>query len=405
MTVAAPAITDPHLLLADRLQRRWGGLDDRSFDPYDGLAGARLPRIVGGIRLGRLAVVHLHRRSPVNMRALFGIPPTKSAYTVGHFASACLVIAELTGSAPALAGARRRLEWLRSVRVGGAWTYPFDVQTRTFHYSRATPNVVCTAFAANAFLDAAEGPDDGADAALDVALDAARFARDELRVRRPEGTYFGYLPNDEALIHNGNLLAARLVIRAGVLADDDGLVDIGLEALPPTLRAVAPDGSIPYGAGGSLGWVDGHHTGFVIESLADIDHLVPAAGLASVVAPMAEYYRDRLFGADGQARSRPGTSYPVDALAAAQGIQTFAKLGGDHVALARRIARSTLEGMAGSGGFLYQRHRFHAKAVPYVRWADAPMCLALAELARSSTEPGYAPERRAGYVPERRTGP
>jgi hypothetical protein len=220
-----------------------------------------------------------------------------------------------------------------------------------------------------------------------VAVGAARFARDELRVHGPEGTYFGYLPDQDALIHNGNLLAARLVIRAGVLGEDDGLVDAGLEALPPTLRAVAPDGSIPYGAGDGLGWVDGHHTGFVVESLTDIHRLVPEAGLAAVLGPMVGYYRDELFGPDGQARCRPGTSYPVDSLAAAQGIQTFAKVGGEYLGFARRIADWTLDRMAGSRAFLYRRHRFHVKAIPYARWADAPMCLALAELARRSAWP------------------
>jgi hypothetical protein len=329
-----------------------------------------------------LAVVSLNRRSPVNLRPLLGIPATKNACTVGYFVSACLLVAELAGSEEALDSARRRLAWLRSARVGGGWAHAFDVQTPTLNYARSVPNVVCTAFAANAFLDAAERlADHDAEAALDVAVGAARFARDELLVRGPDGPFLGYHPNEDTLIHHGNLLAARLLVRAGSLSDDDTLIDAGLEALPLSLRAVDTDGSLPYGVGVRRAWVDGYDTGLVIESLADIDRLIPQSGLESVISTMTAYYRDRLFGADGRARSRPGASYPIDALTAAQGIQTFAKLGSEHLDTAERIAQFTLDYLARSGTFLYQSHRLHVKPVPYARWADAPMCLALAEVA------------------------
>ena len=378
----APPDSDAPLLMADQLQRYWGARDDYSFDPDDGLAGARLPRVVRSSRVGRLTVVNLNRRSPVNLRRLFAIPPTKSASTVGYFASACLLVAELFGSEEALDSARRRMAWLRSARVGGGWAHAFDVETRNLHYPRSVPNVVCTAFAANAFLDAAEGlAGDDAEVALDVAVGAARFARDELLVPGSDGPFFGYHPNEDALIHHGNVLAARLLVRAGSLSDDDTLIDAGLEALPVSLRAVDTDGSLPYGVGSGRAWIDGHHTGLFIESLADIDRLVPESRLESLIGAMAAYYRDRLFGADGRARSRPGSSYPLDALAAAQGAQTFAKLGGEHLDFAGRIAEFTLDYMARSGTFLYQSHRFHVKPIPYARWADAPMCLALAEVA------------------------
>ena len=96
---------------------------------------------------------------------------------------------------------------------------------------------------------------------------------------------------------------------------------------------------------------------------------------------MAAYYRGRLFGTDGRPRQHPGAPYPVGALAAAQGIQTFAKLGSEHLDTAERIAEFTLDYLARSGTFLYQSHRLHVKPIPYARWAHAPMCLAVAEVA------------------------
>jgi hypothetical protein len=97
---------------------------------------------------------------------------------------------------------------------------------------------------------------------------------------------------------------------------------------------------------------------------------------------MSRFYRTRLFGPDGWAYQRPDTPYPLDSIAAAQGIQTFAKLGGSDRDMAERIAGSVLARMSlASGRFAYVRGRRHVKRVPYVRWTEAPLCLAFAVLA------------------------
>ena len=134
-------------------------------------------------------------------------------------------MARSTGSIEAKDAAYEHLNWLRSVAIRGGWAYPFDVQTRTFHYPQTTPNVVCTAFAGNAFLDAAELFSD--EAALATATDAARFVVRELLHEDAGGPYFKYLPSEKALIHNGNVLAAHLIVRCGTLTNDPHLVDIG----------------------------------------------------------------------------------------------------------------------------------------------------------------------------------
>jgi hypothetical protein len=123
------------------------------------------------------------------------VAPTKNAYTVALFASACLRIAAVTGSSVPHAAAQDRLSWLRASSIRGGWAYPFDVQTRTFHYPRTTPNVICTAFAARAFLDAAGLGGD--EEALSIAGDAARFAVRELLVHKGGRSWFRYLPDED----------------------------------------------------------------------------------------------------------------------------------------------------------------------------------------------------------------
>jgi len=372
--VAATAACD---LLA-----HWAARGHRSHDPYDALAARAIPKVLTSARLPRLALVHLHKRSPINLRPLMGVPKTRNAYAAGHFASAALRLSMLNGSAELRSVAYEHLNWLRSVAIRGGWAYPFDVQTRTFHYSRTTPNVVCSAFAGNAFLDAAELLSD--EAALGTANDVARFMVRELLLEDRDGPYFKYLPDETPLIHNGNVLAAQLLVRCGLATGDEALVVIGRDSLRPTLDAIRADGSLLYGRGPGLDWVDGHHTGFVIDGLLEIARRCSDDELMATVHRMATYYEQHLFGPGGAPYSRPATRHPIDAIAGAQGIQTFSRLGARYKRAAVSVATFMLENMRlPSGTYAYQRHQRHTKRVPYARWSDAPMCLALADLAHA----------------------
>jgi hypothetical protein len=381
---SSPVSSDEVFAVSDEIERAWRRVDDVSFDPYDGIMATRVPAPLLRSRPARLVLVQLNKRLPWNIRPLLGIMPTRNVYAVAHFASAAVQMIGRRESDDAGTDALgSRLAWLRRQQhESGGWPYPFDVQTKTYYYDRSTPNVVCTTFAANAFLDAAEAglaPD-----GVDVAIRAARFALEHLWVDNGDSPYFGYLPGDRELIHNGNVLAAQFVVRAGGLAGDSQMVERALEVLPTTTNAIAPDGSLLYGEGPHLAWVDGHHTGFVVEALHEIDRRLPEAGLSADVSRMARFYREQLFSSDGRPLARPRQAIPTDTISGAQGIQTLAKLGPDNLAFAARIARVMIDTMRTSEvHFVFQRGRFHAKKVPYARWSDAPMALALAVLGRA----------------------
>lgn len=364
--------------LAGRLETVWWTRDDRSYDPYDGLLGSFPPRFLRGSRFWRLATVQLHKRSPVNLRPLFRIRPARSSYGTGLFASACAAMERLRPDSARRDRLGSRLGWLRAMRTGGGWAYPFHVETKTGSYPPTEPNLICTVFAGEAFLDAAEVFDDRA--ALDVAAAAAAFVLEELAAERGGRRYFTYLRGYEPLVHNANALGARFVVRCGVSTGDEGLTAAGVEALAPTVDAIRPDGSLVYGDDPAMQWVDGHHTGFVVESLWDVSRRAEPA-LAAPAEKMADFYAARLF-EDGWPKQSPDSLYPVDSIAGAQGIQTLARLGGRHLEHARAVAAFMVSRMLTSrGAFVYMRRRSHAKKVPYARWCDAPMAQALAVLA------------------------
>lgn len=387
--------TDEVLHTARFLEAYWRERNDTSFDPYDGLETDRLAFLTRLPRPAQLAAVQLNKRSPVNLRRIEGVRPTRNAYTVAHFASAGAILAGLPedGSRRSLAAMADRLEWSCSNRVEAAWAYPFDVQTKTFAYPKTVPNVICTAFTVEALLDgvrAVAGQPAYAERARrwrDAAVGAVTWALDNLYVESRGRRYFGYLPNETLLIHNANVLAARFVARSGRAFGEESWIETARACLDVTVREIGADGLLPYGEGSRQAWVDGHHTGFVAEALLEVSELLDDAPLRTAADRVRAGYRRFLFEADGRPLLYPGARWPIDVITGAQGIQTFAGGAGSDVAFAQSIAGFMLTSMRGrSGTFLYRRGRSHRKAVPYVRWSDGPMCLALARLASAPAE-------------------
>ncbi|HMI70492.1 MAG TPA: hypothetical protein VK510_10910, partial [Solirubrobacteraceae bacterium] len=233
----------------------------RGPDPFDALFW-RWPHVLVGGRRRRQALIQLHARSPVDLRRVYRRQHPQIAKALGVFGSVGMRAHHLTGDARPRELGERALALLDADRTAGprAWGYPWDMQTRWSFYPAGTPNVVATAFAAGALLEA--GDEHAA-----RARDAAQWALEELWIE-PDG-YFGYHPGRPVNIHNASLLGAWLVHIAGVDAGDRVH-----RAIEGTLDAQCPDGSWPYGEGANLGWTDSFHTGYVLiclDRMRDVD--------------------------------------------------------------------------------------------------------------------------------------
>ena len=71
-----------------------------------------------------------------------------------------------------------------------------------------------------------------------MAIEAARWVLSDLLLTDRARSYFRYLPTERLLIHNANVLAARLVVRAGAAGDESDWAEIARNALQPTLTAI-----------------------------------------------------------------------------------------------------------------------------------------------------------------------
>jgi hypothetical protein len=362
--------------------RSWVGTD-----PYDGLNATRfVPWLRRGTLPPRL-ITQAVKHSPVNLRPLLGIAPGLSSVTLAHIIAAYA----RNGFLPAEEARRKLIDSvgrLDSMRCEGfdepCWGYHFDVQTRVFAYSRGTPNTIATAFAGLALLDANEHAGDTR--ALELAVGAGEFfVRHVPATAAGRGAFFGYLAGDRTPIHNANMLVCALLGRLGARVGRADLLAAAAAGAQYTVAHQRSDGSWPYGEQPRLAWVDGFHTGYVLECLiACLDVGAAAPEALSALERGLAYYGRALFRPDGAPRYTPRSPYPIDAQCVAQAIQTFARAARrcpEYEALAWQVFDFAIRRMRRpDGAFVFQRRRLWANRMPHQRWCEAPMLLALVQL-------------------------
>jgi hypothetical protein len=341
--------------------------DFRGPDPFDAL-WFPWPSVMVGGRRRRQALIQLHARAPVDLRKVYRRRHPRIAKALGVFGSVGTRIARLNGSERARELGARALALLDADREAGqrAWGYPWDMQTRWSFYPAGTPNVVATAFAAGALLEAREEH-------AARARDAADWALDELWIE-PEG-YFGYHPGRPANIHNANLLGAWLAYVAAPRSDRVQ------RAIERSLAAQRSDGSWPYGEAANLAWSDSFHTGYVLICLARTREVDPR--IDEALEPGAAHY-ERFFDRDGRALLWATKPLPEDGHSAGTGMTALAllhRVGFVDRELVERVARRTLDAVLQRGHVVHRRYRRGRTTVRYLRWCDAHVALGLVDAA------------------------
>jgi len=363
-----------------RLIQLGSAVEWRGPDPYDGLF-VRWPGLLVGGRRRRQLLIQLHARSPLDIRRLYrrrhSLVP-KAPALLGQ-AAGRLVAAEDEQSERLHRLGLDALETLAEDMSCGddGWGYPWDTQTRWSYYPGGSPNVVVTAFAANALAEASAVFGKPAWHTR-AASGAAWVARD---LFQPDEGYFAYHGHSDRLVHNANLLGAALVHELG--PDDARTASAVRAATARTLDAQLPDGTWPYGEAAGLEWVDGFHTGYVLDSLCrleGVDPRIPSAIERGVRVYLADFFDER-----GRARLWRGRRYPEDAHSAGTGMTVLARLAHRNlvpVESVSRVAEYTLTRLIRrDGNAVFRRGRWGAARVSYIRWCNGPVALGFASVA------------------------
>jgi hypothetical protein len=378
------AVRDTALrLLTYCRSRKWAG-----YDPYDAL-NSRLFKALRflNFRLARLALTQLNKRSPMNVRRLLLVPPTQNPKALGLFLSA---LVRLSKSGVAVTDEEvvylvERIAQLRAPHPKHwCWGYSFPWQTRTVLVPEGSPNLVCTCFVGNALLDLFDHwPQD---AYLEMAVSAADFILNELYYTEgPKVASFHYpLTGNRAKVHNANLLAGAFLCRVSSYSGESRFLEPARQAAIYSAGRQQPDGSWVYGELPTQQWIDNFHTGFNLCALRDIEIYAETDEFKGVLERGAKFYRESFFEADGGPKYFHNRTYPFDVHSAAQGMITLAELAdldSGHLDLAWKVCRWSSENLLDEEGYFYsQKRAWFTNRIPYMRWGQAWMLLALSSM-------------------------
>ena len=382
------------LLTASEALDRWIETEHfRGWDPYDALKSPLLNRLTFGQRRIGQVWVQLVKHSPLNLRALLGIPKVHNPKGMGLFLASYLRKFILTQESGYLEQTRSIATWLvensSSAAGGRAWGYPFPWPNRGFFAPAGTPNVINTTFIGLAFVDLCSlGPDLGAPfSALDIARQAAEFVISGLHRLHvgPDEFCFSYTPLDQRAIHNANLMAAWLLAEVGQLTQETELKETALKAARFSARRQAADGSWLYGPCLRDHWVDNFHTGFVLQAFAGLRKALNCDEFKGVEARGYAFWKQTFLLPDGTPKYYAHKTYPIDIHAAAQAVLTLLTYRDQDPAadaLARKILGWSVKNMRDPDGYFYfQRKRGYTIRIPYMRWSQAWMQRAFSEWA------------------------
>jgi hypothetical protein len=167
------------------------------------------------------------------------------------------------------------------------------------------------------------------------------------------------------------------------------LVQEAARAADDVLAHQRPDGTWPYSEEAAGNWVDGFHTGFVLDGVRSVAEADGGKRYWAALESGTAFYLRRMFGSDGEPHYTSQRDYPLDALSAAQAIESLSGMR-PYTAEARtilgRVVQWTLRHMvAADGRVAYRVHRLFTDWRQFPRWSLAPMCSALAGVEQRET--------------------
>lgn len=195
-----------------------------------------------------------------------------------------------------------------------------------------------------------------------------------------------YYPNQKWPTYNVNALAAYFFTKANntvgyKLINDD----IILQLLNLLIDEQNEDGSWYYSRSEKGKWIDGFHTGFILESLAYIysNYFKNNTNLERCLVKAYDYYINNLFTEDGFPKYfNYSSKYPIESQNCAQAIQTLSVLsiwtGLKNDDLLEKVIKNTLDNLYNDQGyFYYKKTNFLLYKQSYLRWSTSPMIVAL----------------------------
>lgn len=366
----------------------------KGWDPYDYLNSWIPFRWFG--KTAQAVAVQAGKLIPFNLRPLMGIKKEENPKGLGLMLSAYCNLYESTNEAHYLEIADYLYERLLYLRSPGkdeyCWGYNFIWANPHSIHPKYMPSVVVSSFVCQGIYKYYLIKQD--ESIKNVILSIGRYVTDNLIVTETQdGICFSYTEEEADCCYNASLLGAEILAIVQILDKKEALPDVIRRNIDYILAHQHEEGSWGYSIDVNTGKEriqTDFHQGFILCSL---NHIAKLLNLQDVRIERAienglQYYRMHQFDDEGVSLWRVPKEYPVEIHNQAQGIITFLEFSAedtDNVEFARTIARWTIDHMRSKKGwFYYRKFRRYTIRIPYMRWSQAWMLLALSVMVQKA---------------------
>jgi len=366
----------------------------KGWDPYDGLNSKLFQATpLKSSALARLVLIQTFKRSPVNLRSLFGVEKQYNAKGIALFLIGFCNLYKVAKRGNHTFGTPqeliRQINELSTLLIslqskgysGACWGYNFDWQARRlFLFPKETPTVVATSFAVTALLKAYEITKE--ESYKKIALSAGEFVLNDLhRTKKEKGFLFSYSPlegNDT--VYNASLLGSKTLALCYHYTGKEAYNIAAKESVIACINAQNKDGSWIYGELPVQNWIDSFHTGYNLEALAYYQKYTGDDTFQKEIDKGLEFYLNNFFLNDGTPKYYHNKTYPIDIHCPGQLPVTLSVLGKmkNHKELVDKVILWSFKNMQDPKGyFYYQLKKGISSKIPYMRWSQAFMFYAL----------------------------
>ena len=360
----------------------------RGWDVFDGLNSHLFQKTpLSNSRRARIAWIQLFKQSPLNFRGLAGVPHGDNPKALALFISGLVTLSREKYIVEDDHQIKNLLDRLRSLctrgYLGKGWGYNFFWQARVFTVPAFKPNMVVSSFVGHALLDLYEYYAD--EAFLQEALDVSEFILHHCILSESLDTLcFSYIPDEDAVVHNVNLLGAAYLARLYALTGEAMLRNKAEKSVRFSVNAQREDGAWVYGGHRYHQWVDNFHTGYNLTAVFQYQQHCSDRQFENFLTRGLHYHIRHHYTQSYIPKYSNVSLYPIDIHCYAQAILSAVVLRDywpDVDIFLENIVGNAITEMfdAEKHFFYYQKNRFYTNRVPYIRWSQAWMFLALSK--------------------------
>lgn len=376
----------------DALEKHFEKNKLKSFDPYDGL-NTPLRKLFFKIRLLERVWLQFIRLLPFNIRSFVGIKKIIHLKTVSDLLSASSILYSKTNNEKYLINADKYFSLLEKMDLKQnnciGWGLRFYFTTRFVQADENSANLFNTINVLNSLLDYyninMQNNNEEKCARIKKLINAGiDFIEKELKYNETATTIiWNYWEGLKSPVYNVNALMVGFLSRYQKIFNISKFDKHIIKTIEFLRQGQNTDGSWNYSADSKAEFVDGFHTGYILEGLS----LAKINGITfkdEFFERGVKYFIENFFTKDSLPKYYNNSLYPIDGQNFAQIVQTLYylnKLDLSDKKLTEKIFEKTDEVLWNEKGYYnYIKTKYSTYKTAMDRWVNSPMYLALSHL-------------------------